>query len=71
MSTTKKSVPGSSKGPTRKPVPQYTAQTPAQTDQVQMTHPVERRDRNLLADEVDENAGGDDHTWSETEHGVS
>ena len=73
--STKKTVPGSSKGPARKPVPQLAAPKQSKTavynGSVQMTHPVERDDKNLLDDEVDENAGGDDHAWSEASQGVS
>ena len=72
--STKKTVAGSSKGPARKPVPQLTAPKQSKTavynGSVQMTHPIERDSKNLLDDEVDENAGGDDHAWSEASQGV-
>ena len=72
--STKKTVAGSSKGPARKSVPQLTAPKQSKTavynGSVQMTHPIERDSKNLLHDEVDENAGGDDHAWSEASQGV-
>jgi len=64
--STKIIVPRSSKG---KPVPQLAAPTQNRvavlSGSVQITHPVE------LDDEVDENAGGDDHAWSEALPGIS
>jgi hypothetical protein len=73
--STRKTISGSSKGPARKPVPRLAtpkqSKTAVSSGSVQMTHPVERDDKNLLDDEVDENAGGDEDAWSEASQGVS